>query len=480
MKTMIRFCIIALLFMSLSTTIFSSGCTCFVGSPQPYGPKVTGDGTGGAIAVYEDIKGGNQHDFYVQKTSPEGNILWGEKGVLIGGGYKQFDSFHELHIVSDGSGGAVIAWSAYPAKPDSRLPASQRRSQYLTHIIMVDAAGSIMWQKEVTAVDHMISDGAGGAIIANDYSYDERTVFVIKIDPEGNFPWGEDGVSIVSHNIYQSNSLGLAGDGAGGAIIIWNELFREPGTEPHQPKTTNPIFAQRIDAQGQLPWGQDGVLLHTTPEEVNAEELRVTSDGSGGAIAVWMQVPEGKIEEGSPKAFLWDICAQRVSAQGKVLWAGNGVPLGITKGGGVCPTNRIITSDGAGGAIAIWEDLRKGLTSVYAQKIDADGNIKWQSGGEEVCYIETNSSFWPYTAVSDGSGGAIITFGVRAQRIDAAGRIVWPDGGIRFTAAGTHATDYDGHGGAVIAWGESRRSYVQRIDAEGNLLWGTKGIRLNP
>jgi len=486
MKKLATFCTVILPIILVAATIFSSGCSCFVSSPQPYGPRVTGDGTGGAIAVYEDIKGGNQHDFYAQKISPEGDILWGEKGVLIGGGYKQFDSFHELHLVSDGSGGAVIAWSAYPSEPDWRLAPGQRQIEYLTHITRVDSDGSIMWQREVRGVDHMISDGAGGAIIATDYSYDERTLFVIKIDPEGNFPWGEDGVLIVSHNIYQSNSLGLAGDGAGGAIIVWNELFREPGTETHQPKITNHIFAQRIDAQGQLPWGQDGVLLHITPEEVRAEELRVTSDGSGGAIAVWMQVPEGKVEEGSPKALLWDICAQRVGAKGEVLWAENGVPLDITKEGGVCPTNRLVISDGASGAIVIWEDLRKGLMSIYAQKIDADGSIKWQPGGEEVCFIETSLSFWPRTAVSDGSGGAIVTFWTRAQKIDADGRTMWPDDGILFTERGTHALAYDGHGGAVIAWGigkdmfSSEKSYVQRISADGKLLWGDKGIRLNP
>jgi len=103
-----------------------------------------------------------------------------------------------------------------------------------------------------------------------------------------------------------------------------------------------------------------------------------------------------------------------VDAQGKFLWAHNGVPLGITEGGGGCPSNALVVSDGAGSAIVIWEDLRKGLMSMYAQKIDSDGSIKWQPGGEEVCYIKTNSSFWPRMAVSDGSGGAIVTFGTRA------------------------------------------------------------------
>ena len=448
----------------IGAMIFAIGCGCLVHSDQPYGPRVTGDGVGGAIAVYEDIKGGNQHDFYVQRISPEGDILWGDEGVLIGGGYKYWDSFHDLHLVSDGSGGALVSWLA---------SASSEQREYISHVTSVDSEGNVRWQREVRAVDHMISDGAGGAIIATDYSRDERTLFVIKIDPEGNFPWGEDGVSFYVDG-YQANSLQLVSDSDGGAIIAWQERTGDPG------ERVTCVYTQKVNTKGSQSWGQDGVLLYTSSEEAGAEELRLTGDGSGGAIAIWMQVPRGKVEDDSPKALLWDICAQRLDAQGNTLWTENGIRLGITEGGGQCPTNRVVASDGAGGAIAIWEDLRKGLTSVYAQKIDTDGNIKWQPGGEEVCYIETNSSFWPYTAVSDGSGGAIITFGVRAQRIDVAGRIVWPDGGIRFTAAGTHATDYDGHGGAVIAWGESRRSYVQRIDAEGNLLWGTKGIRLNP
>ena len=303
MKKLVSLCTIALVVVLLATTLFGTSCTClFTPSPMPYGPKVTGDGTGGAIAVYEDIRGGNQHDFYVEKISPEGDIIWGDRGVLIGGGYKEWGSFHDLHIVSDGYGGALVSWV---------VSASSEQRTYTTYVARVDAEGNILWQE-------------------------------------------------------------------------------------------------------------------------------------------------------------------------------NGIPLGITKGGGECPSNALVVSDGTSGAIITWEDLRQGLMSMYTQKIDADGNTKWQPGGEEVCYIETSSSFWPRTAVSDGSAGAIVTFGIRAQRIDSAGGTMWPDDGILFTERGTHAMDYDGHGGAVIAWGSGKsmfrpeKSYVQRIDPDGKLLWGEKGIRLNP
>ena len=102
----------------IGALIFSTGCGCLRQACQPYGPRVAGDGAGGAIAVYEDIKSGNQHDFYVQKISPEGKAVWGEGGVLIGSVYKECDSYFSLFIVDDGSGGAFIVWSGYPSKPD--------------------------------------------------------------------------------------------------------------------------------------------------------------------------------------------------------------------------------------------------------------------------------------------------------------------------------------------------------------------------
>lgn len=469
MKKHLGITAIALIFIMLAASIFSTGCGCLSQACQPYGPRVTGDGTGGAIAVYEDIKGGNQHDFYVQKISPEGKALWGEKGVLVGSSYKQCDSFPELHIVGDGHGGALVSWSGYPSEPDWKLAPGKRQIEYLTHITKVDAEGSVLWEKQVRGVDHMISDGAGGAIIATDYSDDEETLFTIKIDSEGNFPWGEDGVYMQRQG-YRNDSLDLVDDGNQGAIIVWRELKGEPSNRVTQ------IFTQKIDVEGNLSWSQDGEIIYTSPEEVKVYELRVTNDSSGGAIIVWHQEPVGTIEEDSPKALFNDIYAQHVDTHGAILWTTNGMPLETHKGGVRFPNNPIVVSDDAGGAIILWG----GPQGMYGQKIDAEGNINWQPGGVEV----TSSS--PYKAISDDSGGAIVTFGTRAQKIDAAGRTMWSDDGIMFADGDTHDLAYDGLGGAVVAWGsgkstfKSEESFVQRIDSDGNLLWGEDGVRLNP
>ena len=44
-------------------------------------PDVTSDNSWGAIAVYQVRKGSDAREFYVQKVSPEGDLLWGEKGI---------------------------------------------------------------------------------------------------------------------------------------------------------------------------------------------------------------------------------------------------------------------------------------------------------------------------------------------------------------------------------------------------------------
>jgi len=469
MKKLIVLFAVALTFVLLSTTIFSAGCTCLLFSPVPYGPRVIGDGTGGAIAVYEDIRSGNQHDFYAQKISPTGDTLWGETGVLIGSGYKDSDSFFDLHIVNDGSGGAFAVCSAYPSEPDWRSAPGQRQIPYLTHLARVDSKGSILWQKEIGAIYHMISDDSGGVIIAS-ISEDQK-LSMLKVDSKGNYLWGEDGVPVYFGQY--AHSLHMTGDGSGGVIIVQQNLT--------QTETNFEVFAQKISSDGSLPWGQKGILLYPLG---GAEEVEIVNDSSGGAIVAW-QV-ECK-----------DIRVQRVDANGNVLWQQNGVPLELNKVvEGPFLNTPLLVSDGTGGAIVIWEDLRHGLASIYAQNVDADGNIKWQPGGEEVCYIKTNSSFWPRTAVSDGSGGAIIACsykeaetnkkGLLVQRLDTTGRAVWGNG-IVVTESDhiTHVIAYDGYGGASIAWGsgksmfKSERSYVQRIDSNGKLLWGAEGIKLN-
>jgi len=120
-----------------------------------------------------------------------------------------------------------------------------------------------------------------------------------------------------------------------------------------------------------------------------------------------------------------DIYAQRVDASGAVQWTANGVALCTATGGQSSPT---IVSDGAGGAVVTWEDYRSANTDIYAQRVNASGAVQWTANGVALCTVTGEQ--WRPTITSDGWSGAIVTWGdyrtgtswkIYAQRVDASG-----------------------------------------------------------
>ena len=451
-----------------------------------YDSRATGDGNGGVIVLYDIIKSSSQRDFYAQRISADGQALWGERGVLVGSGHKP-SSFFELSIAGDSTGGAIVTLAtSAPSQPDR------------VDVTKLDSKGNIIWQKESISASPIISDGNGGVFIARDY---ENTLTIVQVDSEGLFPWGEDGVLIKSLGT-QSHYLKIERDGAGGVIAVWQEdVELQSGTNAQKPLVEHRVLAQRIDSEGNLSWGQDNLILYTTREDVFIFEPRVVIDDSGEAIAVWAQIPEGQIsDKQSSRALLSDVYVQKIDTKGNILWQENGIPLGISRLEGELVCCRLINagSDGSGGAVIAWEEP----FSVVAQRIDANGDVKWKPRGVET--LRTKSG-WSVRRdmVVDRLGGATITLkfrddtlkklGILLHKLDSAGDTVWQinDIGVDVNDMGLGAESFtsyyvnDGQGGVIVFWGigenssSSGKSYIQRIDSNGKLLWGAKGIRLD-
>ncbi len=153
----------------------------------------------------------------------------------------------------------------------------------------------------------------------------------------------------------------IVSDGAGGAIVTWQDLRSGTGTD---------IYAQRVSAAGVTQWLADGVALCTTPAYQYAPVI--VSDGAGGAIVTWYDYRNGN----------WDIYAQRVSAAGVPQWTTDGVALCTAARDQTSPS---IVPDGAGGAIVTWQDLRNGNYDIYAQRVSAAGAPQWTADGVALC-----------------------------------------------------------------------------------------------
>lgn len=153
-----------------------------------------------------------------------------------------------------------------------------------------------------------------------------------------------------------------------------------------------------------------------------------------------------------------------------------------------------VVSDGAGGVIVAWTDIRVGgsPTAIYAQRYDADGFRLWASSGSMV--VPVGGSIDEFRACSDDSNGIVVTWRtingadanrVYAQRMDALGQRRWGASGVRVCTLETSQSfpriAGDGLGGTIVTWFDNRAGFAdsvhaQRLDLSGTRLWTGGGV----
>jgi hypothetical protein len=415
-------------------------------------PKTVSDGAGGAILAWYD----DYHHIVVQRIDPYGRALWGPGGAVI----CSASNFRtEAQIASDGAGGAIVAWKDY------------RNGNYDIYAQRVNASGAPLWTANGVAVctqsatqrfQKLASDGAGGAIIAwQDNRNGDYDIYAQRIGSAGTPQWTANGVPVCVYPWDQAE-IQLIPRSAGGAFVVWADL-RSGYAD---------VYYDVLSASGTTSYPPSGNAMATTPSSEGYP--RICEDGLGGAIVVWSDFAAGNS----------DIKAQRVRHDGSTLWTAGGVTVcadpGDQLGARVAP-------DGACGAIVVWNDQRRGygFNDIYGQRLSSSGAPLWTADGAALVLRDT----WSDTpeVVSDGRGGAILAWGdsrygesdIFCQRVDPYGGASWTFGGAPVCVADNSqyfsGVACDGDAGAIFAWYDCRSGlysdvYAQRIERNG--YWG--------
>jgi hypothetical protein len=226
-------------------------------------------------------------------------------------------------------------------------------------------------------------------------------------------------------------------------------------------------------------WAPGGTAVTTA---INTQDLsRMISDGAGGAIVTWRD---------RRNEITGDIYAQRLDPLGNMMWTPGGAPVCTVL---IQQTTPDLTTDGAGGAIVVWADIRTGNKhNIYVQRMSASGEPLWTPGGVAICTADREQT--DPKIVSDGLGGAIICWtdgrnamhdDIYAQRVDALGTPLWTTDGVLVCGAITEQFEpeisSDGAAGAIIVWMDYRNPpqydlYAQRVDDSGAPVWAPDGI----
>jgi FlgD Ig-like domain len=237
-------------------------------------PQAVTDGVGGVIVTWADtrVAGPSASDIYAQRVDESGATLWTTDGepICVATG-----SQDPPVVVTDGAGGATIAWS------DGRTGGIHD-----VYAQRVDASGAPLWALDGEAIcvasgnqysPVITADAVGGAIIAwQDYRGGVRgDIYAQRVSAFGAVQWTDNGQAVSADDSTQA-SVVITSDDAGGAFVVWTD---------HRTGDDTDIFAQRLDALGVPQWTVDGLAICTAVE--SQAYPAIAADGSGGAVVAW-------------------------------------------------------------------------------------------------------------------------------------------------------------------------------------------------
>jgi hypothetical protein len=412
---------------------------------------VISDEHGGAFVIINDSET-NAH--FIQHLDSSGKFTWEGSGPVLP------DFISSDGITYDDQGGLVYCWEGYINGIEGIY--AQR----------IDSAGNQTWEESgalvqkrkgrTWSVGHLAvtPDKYGGAIIVWQINEDPYPIYAQRIDNEGKIVWDFEGINITPYS-YEYPRINCTSDGMGGINIIWRGLVE------NEPMT----FAQRLDNDGNLVWGQNGVQIGSSYPSINFLSDSMLSDKQGGIFVVFNNYT--------------DISVWRLNSSGKIMW-GKDNTTRLDKIGEAYTVK--LLSDNTDGMFIVWIGVSHGFNflrddwDIYAHHIDGSGHWSWKTNKLAIC--TANSNQMDPQIIPDDFGGFILSWldlrndssHIFAQRVGASGNSMWAKNGVNLRRQYRPIRDYkmvpNVLGGAILLKqeGDSLNPKIisQVVDMNGN------------
>jgi hypothetical protein len=271
--------------------------------------------------------------------------------------------------------------------------------------------------------------------------------------------WLDDGAHVCIYDQDQLNPK-ITSDGAGGAIIAWEDGRGSGGD----------IYAQRISAGGVPIWYTNGVPATGLG---NVEDLiGIVPDGSDGVyIFWWIDAP----------LQYYDICRQQLAGtDGSQQFGPGGQTVWSNLDWEYEPTWSIeVMSDGANGAfLTVWNewgdfDISYKHINMCSGKLGREiwSGVRWYDIAIDPAAGILCS--WTTFGLDDVDTVLVEKHGLDCTRVWSRSVYINP---IFEPSPGGSTVESDGTGGAVIVYTLSSDIYASRVDETGALLWSGRPI----
>ncbi len=415
---------------------------------------------GSVIYVWSDTRYGGR-DLWAQAVNEDG-VVW-EQSLLVDG---KPDRQEDPVVIKTSDGYAIIAWvDFFDDTIDGDIYAQK-----------ISPAGELMWETSIPltlAEDIQISlnivpNEEGGAYIIwlDQRSGSSIDIYGVHIDGNGdNYDgWTEGGLPLASGDGNQISHT-FWEDGQNGAILAYINSY----------DGQDDIYVNRILPNGQIAWS---TVLVEGPQEHGSIKVSPFGDNAFG-FAYTDRANNYR-----------NIYLNVLDMDGDFVWA-EPLPINVATYDQLNPR---VVSASDNNFIVVWEDFRSGVSDLYVQKVDINGNFLWQDNGVPVVINELEQK--NPRMESDGNGGCLIVWDdaregghpnidVYMQHLSSEGNILWTENGhpaaqIPGEAFGPLLKVAGEH--IFVSWGDMRTGsvgiYAQGFDFDAVPLFVDNGIQI--
>ncbi len=271
------------------------------------------DNEGNAIAIARDLRNnmaGSSTCYTAYKVAPDGSMLWGDDGILIGEETYALCAAMDATVLDDNS--IVFAWSWFEANGSAsyveamRLSADGEAQWNLGDLRIGDGIGSYMYP-------YVVDAGYNQFILV--YCKGEE-IYARKCDFDGTSVWGGD-VCVYDEGFANSGIplwtiLDVQPSGDGGVLVAWNDDRNFTNIES--------AYLAYITPSGSIGFvSENGQKLgYAGWRSFNVKVLPGTAD-SDSFLAIWR---ETDVNQNYSR-----INTQLLSKQGELLYSEEGSPL---------------------------------------------------------------------------------------------------------------------------------------------------------
>ena len=181
-------------------------------------PRIEPDGSNGALIGWTDKRNAIDNNIYAQRINSSGAVQWAANGLLVCGAVNNQSALDMKYI---GASGLLLTWK------DDRTTANF--NEIYAQIVSLAGSNQltsngILLSNGLKSINpNAISDGLGGAIIAwqdsTTLGWDIKTQ---SINSTGVTQWTSGGVTVCNASDDQVN-VSQVTDGNGGAIYVWED-----------------------------------------------------------------------------------------------------------------------------------------------------------------------------------------------------------------------------------------------------------------